>query len=205
MQKGAFVGIDEVGRGPLAGPVMVCAFWVQDRETLDTLVASAGVPLRDSKKLTERMRRIWYTHIQQYVDTGKVRVSVVGVSAEGIDREGIATAIQVALTQSLAQVARTEVTIPVWLDGGLHAPESYTSQTTVIKGDELHPVISLASIVAKVTRDTALDALALEYPEYGFSDHKGYGTKAHFEAIRQHGVIVGVHRRTYLTKSGIVD
>jgi ribonuclease HII len=85
----------------------------------------------------------------------------------------------------------------IYLDGGLKAPSEYKNQKTVIKGDELHPVISCASIVAKVSRDRLMDDYTKEYPEYGFENHAGYGTKAHYDAIKKHGVTV-LHRKSFL-------
>jgi ribonuclease HII len=85
----------------------------------------------------------------------------------------------------------------VYLDGGLHAPVEYIHQETIIRGDELHPVISMASIMAKVSRDRIMTKFALEYPEYGFENHSGYGTKAHYEAIKKHGQ-TPIHRKSFM-------
>ena len=85
----------------------------------------------------------------------------------------------------------------VLLDGGLKAPESYKNQETIIRGDEKEPIISLASIMAKVTRDRHMGELALKHPLYGFEQHKGYGTARHYENLRKHG-ISPAHRKTFL-------
>ena len=85
----------------------------------------------------------------------------------------------------------------IFLDGGLKAPEKYVNQQTIIKGDELHPIISCASIVAKVSRDKIMTNYAKEFPEYGFQNHMGYGTKAHYEAIKRHGLTV-LHRKSFM-------
>jgi ribonuclease HII len=85
----------------------------------------------------------------------------------------------------------------LFLDGGLKAPKEYVNQQTIIKGDELHPVISCASIIAKVSRDNLMTKYGEEFPEYGFEKHAGYGTKAHYEAIKKHGMIA-LHRKSFL-------
>ena len=87
--------------------------------------------------------------------------------------------------------------LQIFLDGGLHAPVEYVNQETIIRGDELHPVISLASIVAKVSRDAIMTKYSKNYPEYGFEKHSGYGTKAHYEAIKKHGQ-TPIHRRSFI-------
>jgi len=88
-------------------------------------------------------------------------------------------------------------TFHIYLDGGLEAPVEYIHQETIIRGDELHPVISMASIMAKVSRDRIMTKFALEYPEYGFERHVGYGTKAHYEAIKKHGQ-TPIHRKSFI-------
>ena len=85
------------------------------------------------------------------------------------------------------------------LDGGLRAPDTFTNQATIIKGDEKEPLIALASVVAKVTRDRKMRTLSLQYPEYGFDGHKGYGTKEHYKAIRTFG-LCDSHRQSFLTR-----
>ena len=85
----------------------------------------------------------------------------------------------------------------IFLDGGLHAPAEYVNQETIIRGDELHPVISLASIVAKVSRDAIMTKYSKNYPEYGFEKHSGYGTKAHYEAIKKYGQ-TPIHRKSFI-------
>ena len=85
----------------------------------------------------------------------------------------------------------------IFLDGGLHAPAEYINQETIIRGDELHPIISLASIIAKVSRDRVMNNYSKKYPEYGFDHHAGYGTKAHYEAIKKHGQ-TPIHRKTFI-------
>lgn len=238
------IGIDEVGRGPIAGPVAVCAFLCTPTFFPITEIE---IPLRDSKKLTKIQREKWFEYLKSEKVKGNCDFAVSYVSAEMIDKFGIVKAIQKSLDSSLEKVAektyqnfralpsgrgmknellhsssdsQSEIAdvslrtgdkgrrenfykpilpseVLVYLDGGLKAPKEYVNQQTIIKGDELHPVISCASIVAKVSRDKVMANHAKEYPEYGFEKHSGYGTKAHYEAIKKHGSTV-LHRKTFL-------
>jgi ribonuclease HII len=124
------------------------------------------------------------------------------IDAQVIDRQGIVGAIQLAMDTALqALLAQCEHDIAVddalvLLDGGLHAPERFVHQHTIIRGDENEPAIALASIAAKETRDAHMDALALQHPQYGFDAHKGYGTKRHIEALKAHG-LSHLHRASF--------
>jgi len=211
------IGIDEVGRGPIAGPVAVGAFLMPiefnnwnywNDEGNRTLPGSVLFPLHDSKKLTEKRREEWFS----FLNTDNIEVqprcsySVKMVSASSIDRNGIVPAIQTALNTALAEVLKNVATEPysqglplrveVLLDGGLHAPEEFENQKTIIKGDEKEPAIALASIVAKVTRDRYMCKQAKKFTEYNFEKHKGYGTKAHIEAVKKYG-LSELHRKTF--------
>jgi ribonuclease HII len=190
------VGIDEVGRGPIAGPVAVCAFSCLS-DFFDAI--AIDTPLRDSKKLTKKQREVWFEYLKSEKEKGKCDFAVSMVAAEWIDKVGIVRAIQKALTASLEKLNKNDEIIEarIFLDGGLKAPEQFIHQETIIKGDELHPVISCASIVAKVTRDTLMTGYAQEYPDYGFENHSGYGTKAHYGAIKKKGLTI-LHRKTFL-------
>jgi ribonuclease HII len=188
------VGIDEVGRGPIAGPVAVCSFRCKP-EFFKTI--EIDTPLRDSKKLSKKQREEWFAYLKKCKDDGVCDYAVSFVSSENIDKFGISPSIKKALAVSLGKVAADSESVHIYLDGGLKAPEEYVNQQTIIKGDELHPVISCASIVAKVTRDRIMASHATEYPLYGFEKHAGYGTKAHYEAINKHGM-TPLHRKTFL-------
>jgi len=192
------VGIDEVGRGPIAGPVAVCAFLLDTdfQKEVEEFSKENKLPLRDSKKLTEKMRDKWYEFLVKSKKQGKCDFSVSLVSACDIDTYGIVPAIKKALSTSLKKVA-IDTSLKIVLDGGLKAPSEYTNQESFIKGDELYPVISLASIVAKVSRDTLMKNYAKEFPEYGFENNVGYGTKAHYEAIQKYG-LTPLHRKSFL-------
>ncbi len=191
----AVVGIDEVGRGPVAGPVAVGAFHIFSEDFLND-VKNFGVPLRDSKKLSKTQRESWYKKIHELQELGKCDFSVCMVSASEIDSHGISRAIKKALAEALEDLD-IQKDIQILLDGSLHAPTEYKNQVTIIKGDEKEMAISLASIVAKVTRDNHMTKIAEKYPEYGFEKHSGYGTEQHYLAIRKHGLSPH-HRKSFL-------
>ena len=191
----ATIGIDEVGRGPIAGPVAVGAFLVLD-PALPEEIEKFPVPLRDSKQLSGVQREAWYKHIEGWQEEGKCDFAVVMISAGDIDKHGISRAIKRALAETL-EIIECDESHLILLDGSLHAPNKFVQQITIIKGDEKEPVISLASIVAKVTRDRHMVKLAERYPQYGFERHKGYGTEEHYEAIKKHG-LTPLHRKSFL-------
>ena len=188
------LGVDEAGRGPLAGPVAVGVVAVA--EGYDILANFPG--LNDSKQLSEKKREVLFQILQEEIKKGNVRAVVQMVSAKLIDEGGIAPAIK----HSVATGVRKLLAVPdegkVFLDGALHAPDEY-EQETIIGGDGIVPAIMLASIAAKVTRDKHMVKISELYPEYDFAKHKGYGTKAHIAAIKKFGVS-DEHRQTFLKK-----
>lgn len=185
------LGVDEAGRGPLAGPVAVSV--VMAPEGYDFL----GIfpHLNDSKKLSEKKREAIFEELLVREKAGEIRFCVKSVGAESIDRNGIAKAVKSSVHAGVRQLAPTPEGVRVYLDGLLHAPDEY-EQETVIGGDALIPAIMLASIAAKVSRDRLMVKLAPSYPGYGFEAHKGYGTKAHISAIQSLG-LTDIHRRSY--------
>jgi len=186
------VGIDEVGRGPLAGPLAVGAVCV----AID-FDWSIFKGIRDSKKLTHRDRVRWsrvFMDIQ--LQKKNVGSAISFVSPQVIDRKGIRYALQKAIQRSITRLDAPPDQTLVLLDGGLRAPQEYQYQKTIIKGDEKFPVISAASIIAKVARDKRLVRYAERFPEYGFDIHKGYGTKKHRESIKKYGMC-DIHRQTF--------
>lgn len=185
------IGVDEAGRGPLAGPVAVGVVAIE--EGFDLLAAFPG--LNDSKKLSEKKREALYALLLEEAKKGTVRAKVCFSSEKLIDRKGIAFAVRDALTRGVRALAPDATGVRVVLDGSLKAPKEYT-QETIIGGDAIEPAIMLASVAAKVSRDRLMHKLAQEYPAYGFEKHKGYGTKAHQQAIREHGLSV-VHRKSF--------
>ena len=200
MNTEQIIGIDEVGRGPIAGPVAVSAFLCA-RQDLAEILKGIDLPIRDSKKLTKKQREKWFEYLKSEKEKGNCDFAVSIVSALQIDKFGIVPSIQKALNSSLFNLLKTSLLEPrnynLMLDGGLKAPKEYVNQQTIIKGDELHPVISCASIIAKVTRDNLMAKYATEFPNYGFERHVGYGTRAHYLAIKTHG-LTPLHRKTFL-------
>ena len=225
------IGIDEVGRGPLAGPVAVCAFLIKDEKFLESAIGKAYgkvLPkLKDSKKLSKKQREIWFEYLKESKKEGFCDYSISFVSSDNIDKFGINKCIQKALNKSLEKVTSQDIffaksldlldenslskdrssarspqkashaSFSIFLDGGLYAPKEYINQKTIIKGDELYPVISCASIMAKVSRDKVMANYTKDYPDYGFENHSGYGTKFHYEAIKKYGQ-TPIHRKTYI-------
>lgn len=190
------IGIDEVGRGPVAGPVVVCACAIVSGA--DVIQFFPKGILRDSKKLTEKHRQLILEKIKPLTESGEVFFGIGEVSALTIDEIGISQAIKDAMTQALMSLRDQKVPQEsfVFLDGSLHAPASY-QQETIIKGDEKIPEISLASIYAKEYRDSLMKEVAKQLPGYGFENHVGYGTSAHYEAIKKHG-FTELHRKSFL-------
>jgi len=186
------LGVDEAGRGPLAGPVAVGAVMVP--EGFDVLKEFPGVA--DSKKLGEKRREEIFEVLEARVASGDARYAVEFEDEKTIDEEGIAVAVRKALTRGVNRLAPDSALVRVQLDGALRAPPEY-AQETIINGDELVPLISLASVAAKVLRDRLMCDLALEHPVYGFELHKGYGTKLHYARLREHGPCV-IHRRSFI-------
>ncbi|MFM2330818.1 MAG: ribonuclease ribonuclease [Candidatus Parcubacteria bacterium] len=186
------LGVDEAGRGPLAGPVSVGVAMVP--EGFDVAKEFPGVA--DSKKISEKKREKVFEMLVTGVALGAARFVVEFESAETIDREGIAVAVRRALWRGVNALASDAALVKVMLDGSLKAPPEY-AQETIINGDALVPLISLASIAAKVSRDRLMLELAKEYPQYGFEKHKGYGTAAHYEALKKHG-LSAIHRRSFI-------
>lgn len=188
------IGIDEVGRGPLAGPVCVAGCILYDV----SILKKAPYRLRDSKKLSEKERLAWMELLVQWKQEGKCNFSSHFIHAQSIDKWGIRKALMLGVSRTL-RVLRAHEKQTILLDGSLYAPTRYKKQKTLIKGDELVAVISLASIVAKVRRDTYMKKQAKYYPMYGFEYHVGYGTRVHYKALEQHG-ISNIHRSSYLKK-----
>ncbi|MDP2669222.1 MAG: ribonuclease HII [bacterium] len=184
------IGIDEVGRGPLAGPMMLCAFAVSgSAEFLEGI--------RDSKKLSVKKRNEWSEKIwKEKENSENIKIAIAAVAPENIDRYGISQSIKGAVAKCLATLKIAPDQCEIMLDGSLYAPPEYKNQQTIIKGDEKFPVISAASVVAKVYRDNFMVSLHKKYPMYGFDVHKGYGTVAHIAAIKKHG-LSPLHRRSF--------
>ncbi len=190
------LGVDEAGRGPLAGPVAIGVVMVPEGFN----VAKEFPGIADSKKLSEKERERIYKLLKARANTDLqnpyIQFCVRFGGHEMIDRRGIAVVVRSAVARGVRSLAPETDEIRILLDGSLKAPPEYHQQT-IIGGDENVPLISLASIVAKVRRDRLMKRLAKKYPHYGFEIHKGYGTAAHYKALKKHGPSP-LHRRSFL-------
>ncbi|HIP33706.1 MAG TPA: ribonuclease HII [Bacteroidia bacterium] len=201
--KKYIIGIDEVGRGPVAGPVAVgvVAYEISSENFLREKMPEA----RDSKKMTEKKREKIVEIISVLKKEKKVFAKVSFVSAKDIDKIGVVPSIQKAMNSGMKnilneiEVEKDFSNIILKLDGGLKYDEKIKNQETIIKGDDKEFSIALASIVAKVLRDNKMVELAKKYPDYFLEKHKGYGTKLHMEIIKKKG-LSEIHRKTFLGK-----
>ncbi len=191
------IGIDEAGRGPLAGPVSVGVVKV-----VSDFDWSLIPGVNDSKKISEKKRDVIFKLTKELVKQGFLEYSVKMVSASSIDSGGIVSAIKRSIQSAVDELGLDPTECFIKLDGSLQAPSQF-KQETIIKGDSKEKVIGLASIMAKVTRDEYMKKIALKYPEYGLEVHKGYGTKAHREAISKFGFLP-IHRRSYCKNINIL-
>ena len=182
--KGNFLiaGVDEVGRGPLAGPVCVAAVIMP----LDDLIEGVD----DSKKLSEKKRNLLFEQIKEKA----ICYSIEMVDEETIDKINILEATKLCMKKAIESLSLKP---DVVLIDAISKLDTDVNLRGIIKGDALSYSIGCASILAKVTRDNLMVELAKEYPEYGFEKHKGYGTKVHIEALKQHGPCVH-HRLSFL-------
>lgn len=192
MQYSHTIGVDEAGRGPLAGPVAVGL--VKIPANFNVRREFRGVA--DSKQLSEEAREEIYLHMLARRRLGDIDFCVRYSSAQTIDKVGITRAVRRAMWGGIRKLSPDSLGVRVLLDGLLYAPEEY-EQETIIKGDALVPVISLASIAAKVERDRLMKKLAKIYPGYFLDLHKGYGTKKHYEILKERGP-TDIHRMTFL-------
>lgn len=184
MDKGVICGVDEAGRGPLAGPV--CAATV-------ILPPHTEIPgLNDSKKLSDKRRRELFPVIQEKA----IAYGIAFATEREIDELNILQATFLAMRRAIDQL---EGKADFALIDGNRETDFGLPVMTVVKGDSRSANIAAASILAKVTRDAYMEKLAREYPEYGFEVHKGYGTKRHYEALREYGTSP-VHRKSFLKK-----
>ena len=228
MQNHFIIGVDEVGRGPLLGDVVVCALVFDqamlvvndDSQSQDLSEAdSVGLvenhalsALTDSKKLSEKNREMLFPLIEQTAFAYKI----VKISAPMIDQLNILQATLLGMKQAVAGVMekvlanRPNATFSVMVDGNklpvlfdLPNYERITHEQAVVKGDGKHACISGASVLAKVNRDRDMVALAKLYPNYGIEKHKGYPTAAHLQAIEQYGILP-MHRKSFAPIKNII-
>jgi ribonuclease HII len=188
------IGLDEAGRGPLAGPVVAAGVVIRD--------VSQVVPLvTDSKKMSEKRRNEAFDQIQEKSTAFGIGI----VSARDIDRMGIQKAVLEAMRISLEVVERKLNTKVDYIiaDGMNIESISKYKMMKITKGDLLHYSISAGSVLAKVTRDRIMYEYHTKYPEYGFDTHVGYGTKKHMEALKRYGA-TDIHRRSFKPVSNVL-
>ncbi len=187
-EEGILVGVDEVGRGPLAGPVVAAAVILPQNSTL--------VGLKDSKKLTEAKREELYVKIQNEA----IAIGIGIIDANIIDDINILQATFEAMREGINNLGKNFDKILV--DGDKVIPNLNYPQEAIIGGDDKSASIAAASVIAKVTRDRMMKAYANTFNQYDWENNKGYGSKNHYDAIREHG-ITPLHRKSFLKKEGI--
>ena len=193
MSTAIIAGIDEAGRGCIAGPVVAAACvydWCCPERSRRTHHDTHPL-ITDSKILTKKQREEAFTFLTENFPFG------VGiVDAQFIDSEGILAATEKAMQEAVAELSQETKPTYLIIDGRDHFWFDI-SHSSVIRGDQSEPCIAAASIIAKVTRDSLMCEYEEEFPEYGFGKHKGYGTEIHFQKLRKFGVSP-LHRRTFL-------
>ena len=182
-------GVDEVGRGCLAGPVYSAAV-ILDYDHLFSLDSSTLALIRDSKKLSEKQRE----KIIPVIEEIALAHAISSSSVQEIDNLNILGATFLAMNRALASLSRRpDITL---VDGNKEIKGYKGKQETLIKGDSLAFCIAAASILAKDARDKYMQNISEKFPDYGFESHVGYGTKKHLEALKEHGVL-NIHRKTF--------
>ncbi|MCH3909825.1 MAG: ribonuclease HII [Bacilli bacterium] len=178
----AIVGIDEAGRGPLAGPVYAAAVVFDESFVNDEI--------NDSKKLTSKEREKLFLLIKEKA----LGYGIASVSAEDIDKYNIYQATKICMMKALSQI---KVPYQLIITDAMPLKDTKVPLIAMVKGDAQCLNVAAASILAKVSRDHYMEELDEKYPEYGFKKHKGYGTKLHMEALEKYGPIDGVHRKSF--------
>ncbi len=185
MKKRTIVGIDEVGRGPLAGPVVACAFFSENK---------FARKIKDSKQLTPKQREECY---DLFSKNPKIKWGVGKVSEKMIDKINILQATKLAMIKAVEDLQnKLENKIDFLMIDGNFGIDLDIPQESIIKGDEKVSLIAAASIIAKVTRDRLMLNYHKEYPQYCFDRHKGYSTALHRQKIKEHG-FCPIHRKTF--------
>ncbi len=190
------VGIDEVGRGPLAGPVVIATACIAKGVKI---YSKENSKLRDSKRLTEDQREKWFKYLKSHP---QFKFELARVYPKTIDRINISKAANLAALRAFRRLCDKNKIIPekcaVFLDGGLYLGngDRPSFSKTVVRGDVKIKTVAMASIMAKVTRDKIMVKLHKKFPHYGFDENKGYGTAGHIKAIKRHGSSA-VHRRSF--------
>jgi len=193
------IGIDEVGRGPLAGPVTVAAFLMPAK---DKLLNGKYAKLRDSKKLSEKQRNQWNLYLRSKENCN---FAIASFSAKKIDKFNISKSANLCAQKALARleiktgIKNLHKKAKIYLDGGLYVgARGNNIGKTIIKGDEKIKVISAASILAKVHRDKLMNRYALKFTDFNFNLNKGYGTAHHIKILKRKGA-TPIHRKTFIS------
>ncbi len=212
------IGIDEVGRGALAGPVVVAAVWLPARGSPAIIKAAKLGILKDSKKLSALRREAWAKYFRRHAE---VDFAIARVYPRGIERMNISAAANRAAERAFERLVAKRVTaaattktnanikVSIFLDGGLflgsraNQLKQYKQAKTIVKADERIAAVAAASIIAKVARDRFMTKLAAKYPRYHFAVHKGYGTALHRAALSKFGPCEA-HRLTFLRNKPII-
>ncbi len=195
-KKTLVIAVDEAGRGPLAGPVVACAFSIAPKQNR---MPHPPIPVKDSKQLSARQREKLYAWLLR---TPHFCFATASVFPQTIDAINIRQANFEAMRRAIAKLEhklRTHAKKTVFVDGKDMIPGIPHAQYTFIKGDARVFSIACASIAAKVTRDAYMKRMAKKYPSYGFEIHKGYGTLLHRRLIKKHG-LSPIHRKTFAAK-----
>jgi ribonuclease HII len=178
------IGIDEVGRGAWAGPLLVVSARLKNNKELPE-------GLIDSKLLTKKQKELFYQQLLITCEFGEGWVTV-----EEIDELGLSTALKLGASRSIAQLGDVE-NKEICIDGTVNfLSETHPRAFTKIKADISEPIVSAASVYAKVLRDIAMQKLHYDFSNYGFKDHVGYGTQKHLELLKKHGVTIH-HRKSF--------
>ncbi len=187
--EGAVIGIDEVGRGPLAGPVVSCGVIYNSYEILDT-----NIPITDSKKLTIKQRLELFKLFKQLKKKNILEYYLGLATVEEIDQINILEATKLSMKRVIDRFDNPNTSIII--DGNIKLDYKNKNEKSVIGGDKISLSIATASIIAKIHRDRIMSILGNKYPHFGWKNNAGYGTKKHIDAIKEMGV-TNCHRKTF--------
>ena len=187
--EGAVIGIDEVGRGPLAGPVVSCGVIYNSYEILDT-----KIPITDSKKLTIKQRLELFKLFKQLKKKNILEYYLGLATVEEIDQINILEATKLSMKRVIDRFNNPNTSIII--DGNIKLDYKNKNEKSVIGGDKISLSIATASIIAKIHRDRIMSILGNKYPHFGWKNNAGYGTKKHIDAIKEMGV-TNCHRKTF--------
>ena len=187
--EGAVIGIDEVGRGPLAGPVVSCGVIYNSYEILDT-----KIPITDSKKLTIKQRLELFKLFKQLKKKNILEYYLGLATVEEIDQINILEATKLSMKRVIDRFNNPNTSIII--DGNIKLDYKNKNEKSVIGGDKISLSIATASIIAKIHRDRLMSILGNKYPHFGWKHNAGYGTKKHIDAIKENGV-TNCHRKTF--------